>query len=110
MQGLRTIKNTTALLIIAYFKRGLYKNKYFCYNVKIMKKDELADYAGLVFGMKRWIALLYADISCARPRGDKSTQSTLRACKRLAENDTGSVDPLVQELAREVLRLNGQKK
>lgn len=68
--------------------------------------SEIAAHAQTVFGMKTWIANAYANIACGGKPEKHSSTPTLRACNRLLKDDSGSVDPLVGELASEVVRLN----
>ena len=69
-------------------------------------KQEIVDHAISAFGMRTWIAKAYADIETANAPENQSSSSTLRACTKLTQDDSGSVDPLVSALANEVLRLN----
>lgn len=70
------------------------------------KQDELADHARVAFGMRSWIADAYAAIATAEEPTNHSATATLRACNKLTQDDSGSVDPLASALAHEVLRLN----
>ena len=78
-------------------------------STKKIHRDEMADYARTAFGMRSWIANVYADIATASTPSGRSSVSTVRACTKLVQDDTGKVDPLVALLATEVLRLNQAK-
>ena len=69
-------------------------------------QDTMAAHACSAFGMPVWVADAYAQIATAAPPDEHSATATLRACSRLTQDDSGSVDPLAAALAREVLRLN----
>ena len=70
------------------------------------QQDEIASHARVAFGMRSWVADAYAAIATAPEPENHSATETLRACNKLTEDDSGSVDPLSAALAHEVLRLN----
>ena len=78
-------------------------------STKKTDRQDMADYARSVFGMRSWIADAYADIATAPTPSGRSSASTARACAKLIQDDTGKMDPLVSLLATEVLRLNQAK-
>lgn len=78
-------------------------------STKKTDRQEMAGYACSVFGMRSWIADVYADIATAPTPSGRSSASTVRACAKLIQDDTGKMDPLVSLLATEVLRLNQAK-
>lgn len=78
-------------------------------STKKTDRQDMADYARSAFGMRSWIADVYADIATAPTPSGRSSVSTVRACAKLIQDDTGKVDPLVSLLATEVLRLNQAK-
>ena len=45
-------------------------------------RQEMADYARSVFGMRSWIADAYADIATAPTPSGRSSASTVRACAK----------------------------
>ena len=70
------------------------------------QQEEIASHARVAFGMRSWVADAYAAIATAPEPENHSATATLRACNKLTEDDSGSVDPLSAALAHEVLRLN----
>lgn len=72
--------------------------------------EDLAMYAGRVFGMKAWVSELYARIVLAKPQKNihVSPLVVYKACQKLIADDSGSVDPLVAALAKELVRLNSE--
>lgn len=75
-------------------------------STKKTDRQDMADYARSAFGMRSWIADVYADVSYRPTPSGRSSVSTVRACAKLIQDDTGKKWILVSLLATEVLRLN----